>query len=327
MAINMDNKMNTSNIKSFSVYGLFGTDDIHIPFDENIKILVGENGIGKTQVLNLFYYTLTRNFFRLGEFSFDKLVLGFDNIKPIEITKSNVDLLITEFDDYPIIQEFIAEVGYSQFEILRTRFLQNKVNNRKRLELQFEDNPKFRKYPVRHIFRAFEHIEKIENMQNQLNLHQLNLFTIILHDCKQKIESAIASTEIMYFPTYRRVEEDLHNLGYNDDEILNQENTLIQFGMDDVQKRFNQIESTIDQLLKEGFSKITSEILSQLVKGFAQTDNSFLNKINENDIEIILARVGKQLSETDKNEIRNSVKNQSFENPSLSYILKKLVEM
>ncbi len=327
MCNNMNNKMNTSNIKSFSVSGLFGTDDVHIPFDENIKILVGENGIGKTQVLNLFYYTLTRNFFRLGEFSFDKLVLGFDNIKPIEITKSNVDLLITEFDDYPIIQEFIAEVGYSQFEILRTRFLQNKVNNRKRLELQFEDNPKFRKYPVRHIFRAFEQIEKIENMQNQLNLHQLNLFTIILHDCKQKIESAIASTEIMYFPTYRRVEEDLHNLGYNDDEILNQENTLIQFGMDDVQKRFNQIESTIDQLLKEGFSKITSEILSQLVKGFAQTDNSFLNKINENDIEIILARVGKQLSETDKNEIRNSVKNQSFENPSLSYILKKLVEI
>ncbi|MFO0140714.1 MAG: ATP-binding protein, partial [Aphanizomenon sp.] len=79
MAINMDNKMNTSNIKSFSVYGLFGTDDIHIPFDENIKILVGENGIGKTQVLNLFYYTLTRNFFRLDEFSFDQLILEFND--------------------------------------------------------------------------------------------------------------------------------------------------------------------------------------------------------------------------------------------------------
>jgi hypothetical protein len=41
----MVNKMNTSNIKSFSVYGLFRTNDVHIPFDENIKILVGENEI------------------------------------------------------------------------------------------------------------------------------------------------------------------------------------------------------------------------------------------------------------------------------------------
>ena len=40
--------MAKSFIKSFSVYGLFGKDDVHIPFDETTKILIGENGIGKT---------------------------------------------------------------------------------------------------------------------------------------------------------------------------------------------------------------------------------------------------------------------------------------
>ncbi|QSV74099.1 MAG: ATP-binding protein [Aphanizomenon flos-aquae KM1D3_PB] len=316
MVINMDNKMNTSNIKSFSVYGLFGTDDIHIPFDENIKILVGENGIGKTQVLNLFYYTLTRNFFKLGEFSFNKLILEFHNRKAIKIPKSSVDELIKEIYENPIVKDFIDEVGYSQFEILRTRFIQSKGNKRK-LEMEFEYNPKFRKYPIRHIFRAFELIE----------MNRGNLSNSFFSNCEKEIECGIEGSDIMYFPTYRRVEEDLHNLGYNNDELLNQENTLIQFGMDDVQKRFNQIESTIDKLLKEGFSKITSEILSQLVKGFSQTDNSFLSKVDKNDIEIILARVGKELSENDKDEIRQSVLNQSFENPSLTYILKKLVEI
>ena len=320
MAINMDNKMNTSNIKSFSVYGLFGTDDIHIPFDENIKILVGENGIGKTQVLNLFYYTLTRNFLRLSEFSFDKLILKFHKRKPIEIAKSNVDVLIREVYDHPMLKDLIDKVGYSQFEMLRTLFIQNKGNRRK-LEMEFEYNPKFRKYPIHNIFRVFERIE-----MNEMN--QGNIFRSFSKECQKEIELGIGTTEIMYFPTSRRVEEDLHNLGYYDDDaILNQENTLIQFGMDDVQKRFNQIESKIDKLLKAGFSKITSEILSQLVKRFSKTDNNFLSKINENDIEIILARVGKELSENDKNEIRKSVKNQSFENPSLTYILKKLVEI
>jgi predicted ATPase len=320
MAINMDNKMNTSNIKSFSVYGLFGTDDIHIPFDENIKILVGENGIGKTQVLNLFYYTLTRNFFRLDEFKFDRLVLSFNDRKSIEITKFCVDELVKEIYDNPIIMdEFNHQITHPsryqdlffKTEILKNKFIQSKID----LVYTSDD------------YKTIYEPRKRGTFVIQIGRKRVDIFNPFFSQCEKEIESGIGNTEIMYFPTYRRVEEDLHNLGYNDDEILNQENTLIQFGMDDVQKRFNQIESTIDKLLKEGFSKITSEILSQLVKGFAQTDNSFLNRINENDIEIILARVGKELSETDKNEIRNSVKNQSFENPSLTYILKKLVEI
>jgi predicted ATPase len=319
MVINMDNKMNTSNIKSFSVYGLFGTDDIHIPFDENIKILVGENGIGKTQVLNLFYYTLTRNFFRLDEFKFDRLVLSFNDRKSIEITKFCVDELVKEIYDNPIIMdEFNHQITHPsryqdlffKTEILKNKFIQS------RIDLVYTSDD----------YKTIYEPRKRGTFVIQVGRKRVDIFNPFFSQCEKEIESGIGNTEIMYFPTYRRVEEDLYNLGYND-EILNQENTLIQFGMDDVQKRFTQIESKIDKLLKAGFSKITSEILSQLVKGFAHTDNNFLNRINENDIEIILARVGKELSETDKNEIRNSVKNQSFENPSLTYILKKLVEI
>ncbi|MEA5617178.1 AAA family ATPase [Cronbergia sp. UHCC 0137] len=310
--------MNTSNIKSFSVYGLFGTDDVHIPFDENIKILIGENGLGKTQVLNIFYYTLTRNFFRLGEFSFDKLILEFPNGKPIEIPKLNVDELIKQIYENPIIMdEFDNQIRFQYhnlmigYEILRNRFIQSKI------DLVYTSDSS----------KATSEIKKRSGFNIQIGTKKVHIFNSFFSQCEKEIESRIEGSDIMYFPTYRRVEEDLHNLGYNDDELLNQENTLIQFGMDDVENRFKQIESTIDKLLKEGFSKITSEILSQLVKGSSQTDNSFLNKIDENDIEIILARVGKELSENDKNEIRNSVKTQSFENPSLTYILQKLVEI
>jgi len=73
--------MNLNNIKSFTVIGLFGTNNVTIPFKDGVKILIGENGLGKTQVLNLFYYTLERNFFRLGEFNFDKIILEFETIK------------------------------------------------------------------------------------------------------------------------------------------------------------------------------------------------------------------------------------------------------
>ena len=323
----MDNKMTTSNIKSFSVYGLFGTDDVHIPFDENIKILVGENGIGKTHILNLFHYALTRNFFRLGEFSFDKLVLEFHDKKLIEIPKFNVDELIREINENPIIIDIINNDIFQSNPIdnwifndenYKNKLIQNKIERNKIKLVYTSDISKT---------ISDSEIKKRSGFIIQIGIKKVYIFNTFFSQCQKEIESAIASTKIMYFPTYRRVEEDLHNLGYNNDELLNQENTLIQFGMDDVQKCFNQIERTIDKLLKEGFAKITSEILSQLVKGFSYPDNSFLSKIDQNDIEIILARVGKELSEHDKDEIRKSVLNQSFENPSLTYILKKLLEI
>ena len=44
-----------------------------MPHDGYNIFAIGENGLGKTQVLNLFYYTLERNFLRLGEFNFKKI--------------------------------------------------------------------------------------------------------------------------------------------------------------------------------------------------------------------------------------------------------------
>lgn len=314
--------MNTSNIKSFSVHGLFGTDNVHIPFDENIKILVGENGIGKTQVLNLFYYTLTRNFLRLGEFDFDKLILEFHQGNFIEIPKSKIDDLIQElYDAYPVVGDFIEQFGYSQLEMLRNRFTQIKGNRRRLLQVDFEFNLKYRNFPISELFRFFEE-QEINNNHNKSNL----FFT----DCEKEIESGIAGSDIMYFPTYRRIEEDSYNLGYNDDEILNQENTPIQFGMNDVQKRFDAIQNTIDRFLKEGFSEMSSEILSQLIEDDEdETDRNFFQTIENNDVEILLSRVGNRIVENKKAKIREILLNKEArpKDRSLSFFLEKLIEI
>jgi len=311
--------MNTSNIKSFSVHGLFGTDDVHIPFDENIKILVGENGIGKTQLLNLFYYTLTKKYLRLGEFHFDKLILEFRKGNRIEIPKSKVDELIQEIYDYPVLKDFIDQFGYPQLEMLRNRFTQIKGNKRI-LEPEFDYFFKYRKLSMSQIFRVFSKVES--NKDNQSNL----FFT----ECDIEIESGMEGSEIMYFPTYRRVEEDLYNVGYSDDEILNQENTLIQFGMDDVQKRFDNIQNTIDTLLKNGFSDISSEILSQLLEDEEDvTDSDFLKNIEDNDVEILVARVGTRMSEPKKKKIKELLlkKEAKPKDSTLNFFLKKLIEI
>lgn len=310
--------MSSNNIKSFSVYGLFGTYDVNIQFLENVKILIGENGLGKTQVLNLFYYTLTKDFFRLNEFNFKKLELKFTNEKTIEITKESVTELVQEIYKDPLVKDLIEDIGFGQFEMLRNKFAHSKGNWSKFEEqLIFSNNKLRNRYPTHRIMRVFEELEMGKSRASNS----------ILEKCKKDIDVEIGKVEIMYFPTFRRVEEDLHNLGYNENELhLNQENTLIQFGMDDVQKRFNQIENTIDKLLKEGLAQFTKDIIDVVIDEKTSNTN-ILDKISENDIDIILSRVGNSLSQNQKDAVKNIVAKKQIKNPLSAYLLQKLIDI
>ncbi len=310
--------MKSNSIKSFSVYGLFGTYDVKIPFLENTKILIGENGLGKTQVLNLFYYTLTKDFFRLNEFNFDRLELAFSNKKTIVITKKSVVELVEEIYKHPLVKDIIEDIGLGQFEMLRNKFAHNK-GNRSKIEEQFiYSNSKFRnKYPIHRILRVFEELE-MEKPRTSSTLEK----------CKKEIQHEIEGVEIMYFPTFRRVEEELHSFGYNEDDLyLNPENTLIQFGMDDVQKKFNQIENQIEILLKEGLSIFLKDVLKIVMsKNTTTIDGSIFDRINDNDLAIIFARA-KNLDNEIKEAVLESVRKKQFNDPLSGLILQKLVEL
>jgi len=268
-------------IKSFSVYGLFGTSDVHIPFDSNIKILIGENGLGKTQILNIFYYTLNRKFEKLIDYSFDKIEIQFTDCEPIEISKYEIE---DKFANYhPSTRLLTQRIGILKFR--QTELLYNKKPHSLELDELLKYSTEKSGLPLTTIHDIFRR----RYVNDTLSSGSLKQY-------QSKIIKQLGDTEIMYFPTFRRVEEDLKNLGYDEEHFQNEDDRLIHFGMDDVRKRFDEIEHTIDKLLKEGFSSITGEILSQLVKGFSGRDANFIDEIDENDIEIILARVGNQLS-------------------------------
>ena len=54
-------------IKRFKITGLFGFRNVDINFEDNVKILIGENGFGKTTVLNSLYYLLNNKYERLSD--------------------------------------------------------------------------------------------------------------------------------------------------------------------------------------------------------------------------------------------------------------------
>lgn len=304
-------------IKSFSIYGLFGTADVHIPFDEPIKILIGENGIGKTQVLNIFYYTLTGSFLHLNDFDFNKIVLNFYDSENIIIKKNEIDQLLQEINNTGVLERFINDFGYNNFykicdgvnddEDYIDIFLSEKLSTQK---------------PLSDIRRRYNYT--YTNPKNYFNPNNLATFS----DWRYKISAKTKGINTMYFPTYRRVEEDLHNLGYNEDVIkLENENTLIQFGMSDVQSKFNQIEEEIDELLKQGISDFTKDILKIVMTKNETVDVSIFDRINDEDLEIIFSRAGSKLEEDLKQAVKETVRTKQFNNPLSGLLLQKLVEL
>jgi ABC-type lipoprotein export system ATPase subunit len=304
-------------IKSFAIKGLFGTTDLMIPFEDTTKILIGENGLGKTQILNMIFYTLTGKFERLIDYSFDSISIEFQSNKKVKIDKQDIARIFNN----PIVRYIIDDIGMTNFLEIRESFSDSHL-------FRQSENRIMRKLIDRLPYSSSAVIDAIRSSTTD---DSLNLFPSNSGKNKEIITHNLNGHQILYFPTYRRVEEDLRNLGYDEEKMsLDRDDTrLIHFGMDDVDKRFRELTQNIERLSKDGLSKISSEILSQLVKGLPPIDGDVLDKINQQDIDIILARVGNQITDDDKKRIKEIVSTKEIEDKdhSLLYFLQKLINI
>ena len=76
-------------LESITIKKLFGLFDYHIKFDtvENITILTGPNGYGKTTILNIIYHFFNRNSEYFQKLNFASITFYFQNQKTVELKK------------------------------------------------------------------------------------------------------------------------------------------------------------------------------------------------------------------------------------------------
>ena len=70
--------MNDLFIKEFRIEGLFGYKDLYLKFKNQVLILIGENGFGKTTLLNALYFVLNNQYQKLSNINFDRISIGFE---------------------------------------------------------------------------------------------------------------------------------------------------------------------------------------------------------------------------------------------------------
>lgn len=315
--------MRNSTIKKVRIRGLFSTEQgFDIPINNDVIILIGENGIGKTTALNILYYTLTKKFYKLRSFLFSEILIEFTSGRKIHFLKED----LTYYDDnYNSSEE--KRIMYIVDELSQSNFYEEIMNWYNAEDRDIKDimefisenriHSIFRKHPTRYVRKAI------------LTLVEGNNSKIV--DIREIIDKELNDLKILYFPTYRRIEEDLRNLGLDDDniKIKEKDSKLIQFGMRDVKERFYMIKAEIESLSSKGLARISSEILSQLIKGTPQINKAIIESIKPEDIQIILSRVGSALSESDKQSVIELATSNKIHNSDkmLIYFLEKLINV
>ncbi|MDA3883966.1 MAG: AAA family ATPase [Candidatus Delongbacteria bacterium] len=320
-------------IKKYKVNKLFGFRNVNIPFKSDIKILIGENGLGKTTILNSLYYVLSEKWHKLISIDFESIELEFKDKNKIKFKKNELETFISLRERNKrrrIPNEFINQISVKELE-----FLENESLSEREIELSMMKLLISKKIPRWAPTR-------IMTRDLRIILHEPIFKKFLQYG--ELIKSY--SVDILYFPTYRRVEEDLKNLGkfrkkiidpefeeeyledFEDDNFID-DDTLIHFGMEDVEQRIDIVKDLINSSTVEGFSKVTGEILSQLLEGFPDIEQNQIDNMEISTAKIVLHRVGDSLVESDREKILKLLEKpkELLKKKELTYFLFNLIEI
>lgn len=311
-----DNKLlysNLSSIESIKINNLFGSQDVVMKFDKAVNIYVGENGLGKTSILNCIYYLLTNNIEKLSSMKFSSIQISF----------SGNDKLKKEY----VFFNEIHKVDVNKV-VKTNNFLKHNIFKEVLLDYYIRNNFDKDKKDIKDIKNAddADDVDDVEDIYKNLYkyLHGKNNNYVNNKKILNEIQNRLKE-KIIYLPTYRRIEIDLQNKNslLDENQHLNDENEklLINFGMNDVKESVDNIVDKIRKVAVNSFNSMNRILLKEYTNNVQEKGKKIHNiKLNYNDIELILNRINMKKTDNTKNKILNIVKSGEIDDNKYLYL-------
>lgn len=329
-------------IEKFEIFGLFGYQNVTLKFEQTNTVFLGNNGVGKTTILSMLYFILKGDLEALTKIEFESFII---KLYDSETQTSSEEFHINSIEIQTFLERPKSNTRFNRdMDVLRQS--NNKVEELvvEQIKLYETDNILVKQDIIMECHSIFNKGHRVpyglfHNMfKHYIRDYCNNTFNT---DQVEKLVNYISTEitgkhQILYFPTYRRIEEDLSVLQIEKENFDDTQQDffgskredsprgeLIQFGMQDVQILINNLLGTIKETAISEFNKMTGELLYQYASEDIDTDSDFY----EDDIRISLSRVGSQISEGLTNKILQMYSEKKlYENKYLLNLIINLIE-
>lgn len=333
-------------MRSFKIQGLHDSKTVSIHFNNAVNIFVGENGVGKTTVLNILYYLLSGNYIELKKINFTTISIGFDEQEIIEFSKDEVlDYIDSPYEDEIYLKYLSWEFRNLDFRnVLKAksirgddivfkrwaRDIDKSIIDEVKNSTNFKDlnlrelhvkNRVTSKMPYNYFVYCLATIYDNSHISHSSISEYDNPFKIFV----SRIEAFKKDKKILYFPTYRRIEEEIFANNDITDLPFREEikENLINFGMEDVKKQIDNILYGIKTVTSQNYEQMTTGLLNEYT-----TDDDFefseLEKSDPETIRIALSRLGSKVEKKTIDIIIDKFEKDSFSKDKDKYLMNLL---
>lgn len=312
-------------ITEIEILGLFGEVDVRLPILENRIILVGYNGLGKSTILNIFYYFVSQQWSKLQKQDFRAVSL-----------KIGADERILRVDR-PDIEAFLD---------LRVR--KRRLHSRIRVPAILQDqiitylqNSSVKQAPGKSRADGRSSYQVIEDVASRFDVpihlaEEIYRYFRLTYQDELPLEmagSVVAEVDryltdnlggrILYLPTYRRIERYVKEVFPEIEEELQRKLLrrrdsfrseayieLVQFGMEDVSYNIKSRLENIRAYALAQVNNLTARYLRDVIRNEASQYSAIESGyIDDTAIKNVFAKVDNSiLNDTDKSKLNDVVK-------------------
>jgi predicted ATP-binding protein involved in virulence len=319
-------------VKSFLLVGLHGYKNIRVDFQAQTKIIIAENGAGKTIFLSALDSFLTKNFIKLSTIHFERIECELEgHSKPLILSKRQLPA-VTD-DAQSGLREFAnyAEVSPSVSHRSILQYNGDYIGDTPILNSVWMNSP----WSVE---ETEGRIRQLQALLGQTRTEEVDEITSVLNTC-------LSGTEILYLPTYRRIELSIFKRKDRtpalrlarlrgrvelDDSFEEQSNLGINYGLADVEEKLRSLTDFIQRRSNIGYREISAAIIDDLLAGRFPSASWQKEALPELDaIRLFFSRIEQSPSDAEQRlgalaELYDSGRIDDVSNEPLRYFLARL---
>lgn len=322
-------------ISKFSIKGLFGKKDVSLVFNNKAQIYIGENGLGKTTILNALFFLLSCDFKNLTNIIFQQIEIVV-NKKLFSFTKDEIKLYLQSHEGesrrpgfYQTLTHLLTDVDIKK--------LQTIVRSGKADMVRLQEVNQFLKTKGLSYNAPGEYILDIvtQIIIDRAEINQIGEFAKLMTE---------QNLRILYFPTYRRIEKDVRtmlkerrnrNKGSISFRELDFETSFIRelseavhSGMTDIKQRKEDVLRTISDISRKQLDALSVDLLKKQLAGV--NEKIALKKEEIAKIEAIIHKRQVGLTSDEQENVMQMIQSRAIyrkENRFLLYHLTRLVDI